>query len=415
VLADIAGRPVAKEVTTETDAAPPQADVYTLVVEAPEPLRSVLEMHLDRARFRDARVAGAVTPLELDRLIATAPAQARSLAETEGYFNARVTATRDRAEVPRVVVTVVPGPQVLVGEVGITFAGPLSEARQAGDAAATGTATMLIERWPLARGMPFTQASWASAKSSTLARLHAQGYPLAHWQSTAAEVDPATQRVALGLVADSGPLFRVGSLRIVGLSRYAQSAVDNLLDFKPGEVYSEALLAQWQRHLQKSELFEAAVVELQVDPEHADAAIVTVTLREMTRFLLTLDQAVDTVFAAITGGLRGETYIPRAPSARVVDIVEVLIDGRDIPVTITGIRPGEKIHEIMVSEEECYRTVDRGDYYAICPMLPELAPAHGDCRVLDGEYSSERVTLDQAGLRALLAPYAAQDAAEVAA
>ena len=60
----------------------------------------MLEKHLDLARFRDARVAGAVTPLELDRLIAGAPAQARALAETEGYFDAQVSATRDRDEVP---------------------------------------------------------------------------------------------------------------------------------------------------------------------------------------------------------------------------------------------------------------------------------------------------------------------------
>src|SRR5918998_3565364 len=82
---------------------------------------------------------------------------------------------------------------------------------------------------------------------------------------------------------------------------------------------------------------------------------VTVTTTEMTRFLLSLEQAVDTIFAAVQYAQRGETYIPRVPSARVVDVAEVLIDDRPIKTLISGIRPGEKVHEILVSEEEAYR------------------------------------------------------------
>ena len=137
---------------------------------------------------------------------------------------------------------------------------------------------------------------------------------------------------------------------------------------------------------------------------------VTVTLREMTRFLLSLDQAVDTVFAALSTGRVGETYVPRVPAARVVDLAEVMIDGRDIPMVVTGIRPGEKIHEIMVSEEECYRTIRRGDYYVICSMLPELRPADLGAPVLGKEYSSSDVTLDHEGLRQLVNPYMSDEA-----
>jgi len=147
---------------------------------------------------------------------------------------------------------------------------------------------------------------------------------------------------------------------------------------------------------------------------------VTITTKEMTRFLLTLDQAVDTVFAAIRGALPGEIYVPKVPAARILDLAKVLINGRDIPIVYTGIRPGEKIHEIMVSEEEVYRTIERDGYYVICPMLPELRPAlgrevaataehgSGQCKpALTGEYSSANVTLDYDGLRELLAPYLA--------
>jgi len=130
---------------------------------------------------------------------------------------------------------------------------------------------------------------------------------------------------------------------------------------------------------------------------------VTLTMREMTRFLLTLDQAVDTVFSAIQSGRAGETYVPRAPSARVEEVADVMIDGRTIEKIFIGIRPGEKIHEIMVSEEECYRTTERDGYYVIQPMLPELRSDSAE-PALGGEYSSEAVTVHAEELRPMLAP-----------
>lgn len=115
---------------------------------------------------------------------------------------------------------------------------------------------------------------------------------------------------------------------------------------------------------------------------------VTITTHEMTRFLLSLDDAVDTIFAAVREGLPGETYIPRVVSARVADIAQALIGNRKIETKIVGIRPGEKVHEILVSDEESYRTVERGNYYVILPMLPELRGTQNGSRSLPKEYSS---------------------------
>jgi FlaA1/EpsC-like NDP-sugar epimerase len=115
---------------------------------------------------------------------------------------------------------------------------------------------------------------------------------------------------------------------------------------------------------------------------------VTITTTDMTRFLLSLEEAVDTVFAAMRGGRRGETYIPRVPSARVVDVARALIGDRDIETVVTGIRPGEKVHEILISEEESHRSVDRGQFYAIRPVLPELHEEPEPPANLPGEYSS---------------------------
>lgn len=115
---------------------------------------------------------------------------------------------------------------------------------------------------------------------------------------------------------------------------------------------------------------------------------VTITTTDMTRFLLSLEHAVDTVFAALKNAARGETYIPRVPSAKVTDVAKALIGDRAIETTITGIRPGEKVHEILVSEEEGHRTIARGDYYVIRPMLPELQSPDDGALVLGREYSS---------------------------
>lgn len=115
---------------------------------------------------------------------------------------------------------------------------------------------------------------------------------------------------------------------------------------------------------------------------------VTITTSDMTRFLLSLDQAVSTIFAAVRDAKPGETYIPRVPSSKVTDIAEVLIGKRPIEMKVTGIRPGEKIHEILVSEEESYRTVERGDYYAIQSILPEIRSESENIPYLGKEYSS---------------------------
>jgi len=121
---------------------------------------------------------------------------------------------------------------------------------------------------------------------------------------------------------------------------------------------------------------------------------VTVTVPEMTRFLLSLNQAVDTVFTALRKARPGETFVPRAPSATMLNIAQALVGDRDIEIKITGIRPGEKMHEIMVSEEEAHHCVARRDHYAILSMLPELSdPQKSEPNVLSKEFSSEDTVL----------------------
>jgi UDP-glucose 4-epimerase len=71
-----------------------------------------------------------------------------------------------------------------------------------------------------------------------------------------------------------------------------------------------------------------------------------------------------------------------------VDVARALIGEREIETVVTGIRPGEKVHEILISEEEGHRSVERGSFYAIRPVLPELHGEEEPSARLPGEYSS---------------------------
>jgi FlaA1/EpsC-like NDP-sugar epimerase len=128
---------------------------------------------------------------------------------------------------------------------------------------------------------------------------------------------------------------------------------------------------------------------------------VTITAPEMTRFLLSLDRAVDTIFAALKNALPGEIYVPNAPSATIIDIARALIGKRAIELCTVGVRPGEKLHEVLVSEEEIHHCERRGEYFAIRSMLPELA-GEPVPNALAREFSSADNVLDFAATEALL-------------
>jgi UDP-glucose 4-epimerase len=129
---------------------------------------------------------------------------------------------------------------------------------------------------------------------------------------------------------------------------------------------------------------------------------VTVTDPEMTRFLISLDDAVNAIFDALRDAQRAEIYVARIPSARVLDIAMALIGQQPIKTAFVGIRPGEKMHEVLISEEESHRTFERGAYYVIGSSLPELNPENSNPAYLGREYSSRDVLMTLEQVRALL-------------
>lgn len=152
-----------------------------------------------------------------------------------------------------------------------------------------------------------------------------------------------------------------------------------------------------------------SVIPLFVD-QIAHGGPVTITLPDMTRFLLSLDRAVDTIFEAVESADRGDIVVPQIESARIEDIATTLVGDREIEIVHVGIRPGEKIHETLVSEEEAYRTVQRNGYYVIRPLLPELHPSEPS-GPLTGEYSSAGAVVTGDELKRLLGEADFADAA----
>ncbi len=93
-----------------------------------------------------------------------------------------------------------------------------------------------------------------------------------------------------------------------------------------------------------------------------------VTDPRMTRFWITLDQGVRFVISCIERMFGGEIFVPKLPSMNIMDLAKEMAP--DCAVDIVGIRPGEKLHESMISVDEARQAVDLGDRYAILPAHP---------------------------------------------
>jgi len=290
---------------------------WQLTVEAPSPLDDLLMENLDLARYQrearqtedgDASTEGddpapsalRITRGELRRLLAEVPTQARALLEAEGYFAARVRITVDDgtgdgsgtapasqtptpgAQVAPTLVHVIvePGPRTVVQRVQFVYEGELDTRLSANDEDAKELTGDMADNWGLPQDEPFRQADWSNAKNTALARLRADTYPMASWSGTSATVDAQAHTASLFLVADSGPAFSFGEVRIEGLERQPPSAILNLAPFRPGQPYRERQVLDWQERLQKVNLFESVYVAPAFDVNHPEATPLIVQVRE---------------------------------------------------------------------------------------------------------------------------------------
>jgi FlaA1/EpsC-like NDP-sugar epimerase len=101
--------------------------------------------------------------------------------------------------------------------------------------------------------------------------------------------------------------------------------------------------------------------------ERRKTGVLPITDTQMTRFNITLDEGVDLVMHALEHALGGEIFVPRIPSYRIGDVATAI--GPNCEQPIVGIRPGEKIHEEMITETDALQTIETERYYIIVPML----------------------------------------------
>jgi UDP-N-acetylglucosamine 4,6-dehydratase len=141
-----------------------------------------------------------------------------------------------------------------------------------------------------------------------------------------------------------------------------------------------------------------------------ESGVVPITDPRMTRFWITLEQGVEFVLKCLEQMRGGEVFVPKIPSMNIMDLARAIAPNCE--TKLVGIRPGEKLHEVMVPEDDARRTIEFEDYFAILPTVQEWEPnegyqAQGGTLCPEGfRYSSETntqwLTIDE--LRKMVAP-----------
>jgi UDP-N-acetylglucosamine 4,6-dehydratase/5-epimerase len=116
-----------------------------------------------------------------------------------------------------------------------------------------------------------------------------------------------------------------------------------------------------------------------------DEGVIPVTHKDMTRFNISLQAGVDMVMYALENHLGGEIFVPKIPSYKIMDIAEAIAP--ECTTNVVGIRPGEKLHEEMITDTDSLYTIDLGRYYAI---LPSVSYTYGEQDYLN-HYKASKV------------------------
>jgi UDP-N-acetylglucosamine 4,6-dehydratase (inverting) len=121
--------------------------------------------------------------------------------------------------------------------------------------------------------------------------------------------------------------------------------------------------------------------------ERRKTGVLPITDAAMTRFNISLQEGVDMVLWALERAVGGEVFVPKIPSFRITDLAQAV--GPDCEHRVVGIRPGEKIHEEMITASDSFNTVDLGRYFAILPAagaysVESYCAAHGGAAVTPG-------------------------------
>ncbi|MBR7781306.1 autotransporter assembly complex protein TamA [Undibacterium luofuense] len=204
---------------------------------------------------------------------------------TEGYFNPQIRFEalpqgRANAGERQISVMVERGDRSMIENVSMRFSGAFDEAVRSGQQDAVQRQRQVREDWGLAVGQPFRESDWSEAKNVLLESFRSDRYAAAKLQDTAVKVDAGSSTARVEVTVDSGPEFKLGALNVKGLQRYPLWLLDRYDPPKPGELYSRNRLLDFQRTLQNSPYFAAVAVQIDADPDKADAVPVEVNLTE---------------------------------------------------------------------------------------------------------------------------------------
>jgi translocation and assembly module TamA len=269
--------------TSLVDQVRADTNAFEIRIEAPTAIRELLERHLTLQRFR---AVSDLEEVELARLLVLADTDVRNLLGALGYFSpdlqiSRIPPSAPTAQpaTPTILIKVAPGEATRTTRTELRFKGDIGTSTDA-DAARQRDSINLD--WRLPTGQPFTQDGWDAAKTQALRQLVARRYPAGKVSYSLADIDPATQSAALTVELDSGPLYRLGELKISGLERYDPVLVPRLVRLNYGDIYDQRKLVEAQQRLAGSGYFDSAYVLVDPDSDPS-AAPISVQLREAKR------------------------------------------------------------------------------------------------------------------------------------
>lgn len=258
----------AQSLPTRDATAAPAVAAFSLDITAPDEVKQVLALHLELLRYREL---ADLSDSELARLLETAEQDARELVATLGYFSPdiQIELVPASATAARVVkLNVAPGEPTLVGEVRVTFTGPITN-----DPLPLTQRLQIETRWPLHTGTRFTQAGWAAAKQQALRQLTTQRFPTGQLLDSLADIDPLTHIATLSVTLDSGPAYRLGQVVISGTQRYDNELVTRLARLNPDTDYEQTELVEAQQRLSDSGYFDSVFVSIDTTTDPAYATV----------------------------------------------------------------------------------------------------------------------------------------------
>lgn len=259
---------------------------FDIALEAPEPLAGFLLQHVELQRYRSL---SDLDGRELGRLLNAAPENLRQLLGTQGHFSPHIQIDHDIDEATAtdgrplgtVRIRIDPGPVTTVASAQVFFTGDIAhhEAGAAQREAITRSSRAAV-------GRRFSQAAWSQTKSEALRLLTSERYPRARLVNSLSDIDSTTSVARWYLELDSGPVVRVGPVRVEGHERYDTQTVANLValaGLRPGADYSLARLQDAQQQIADTGYYTSVFAYADLEPTEDDPlapAPVVVQVRE---------------------------------------------------------------------------------------------------------------------------------------